>query len=104
MSNGPCMVHPTFGLPLPGPASQAAQIEHLNKVVKLLWKEVEQLRQFISVGPNETVVKCGDASIRLKKDGTIEIKGKDITVAGSGRVNVKSAGDLLFKGSKVQGN
>ncbi len=40
----------------------------------------------------------------MKKDGTIIIKGKDITIAGSGKVNIKASGDLVLKGSKVSQN
>ena len=36
-------------------------------------------------------IKTGDASITMKKDGTIEIKGKDITIEGSGKINVKAS-------------
>jgi type VI secretion system secreted protein VgrG len=32
------------------------------------------------------VIKTGDASISMKKDGTITIKGKDTTIAGSGKI------------------
>ena len=46
----------------------------------------------------------GDASITMKKDGTITIKGKDITIEGSGKINVKASGDLVLKGSKIAGN
>ena len=37
----------------------------------------------------------------MKKDGTITIKGKDITVNGSGKINVKASSDVVIKGSKV---
>jgi type VI secretion system secreted protein VgrG len=37
----------------------------------------------------QMVFTCGDASITLKKDGTIQIKGKDVTVKGSGNVVIK---------------
>jgi type VI secretion system secreted protein VgrG len=30
-------------------------------------------------------IKTGSASITMKKDGTIQIKGKDITIDGSGQ-------------------
>ncbi len=46
-------------------------------------------------------IKTGSASITMKKDGTIQIKGKDITVSGSGKVNVKASSDVTIKGSKV---
>jgi type VI secretion system secreted protein VgrG len=40
----------------------------------------------------------------MKKDGTITIKGKDITVDGSGKINVKASGDIVMKGSKITQN
>jgi type VI secretion system secreted protein VgrG len=46
----------------------------------------------------------GSASITMKKDGTITIKGKDITLEGSGKINVKASSDVIIKGSKVQQN
>jgi type VI secretion system secreted protein VgrG len=49
-------------------------------------------------------IKCGDSSITLKKDGTIEIKGKDIKVTGSGKINIKASSDLVLKGSKIAEN
>ncbi|HLT39588.1 MAG TPA: type VI secretion system tip protein TssI/VgrG, partial [Enhygromyxa sp.] len=45
---------------------------------------------------DKMVFKCGDASITLKKDGKILIKGSDI--------NVKGSGNVLIKGQKVAGN
>jgi type VI secretion system secreted protein VgrG len=50
------------------------------------------------------VLKCGSAAIALKKDGTINITGKDITVSGSGKVNVKASSDITMKGSKINQN
>lgn len=46
----------------------------------------------------------GSASITMKKDGTITIKGKDITIEGSGKVNIKASSDVTIKGSKVNQN
>lgn len=43
----------------------------------------------------------GSASITMKKDGTITIKGKDITIEGSGKINVKASSDVVVKGSKI---
>jgi type VI secretion system secreted protein VgrG len=40
----------------------------------------------------------------MKKDGTITIKGKDITLQGSGKVNVKADSDIVMKGSKILQN
>ena len=79
---------------------------------------VEENRQ-VSIGKNdeltvgkkllisaadEIVIKAGDASITLKKDGEITIKGKDITLNGSGKINVKASADVVIKGSKVTAN
>jgi len=65
----------------------------------------------LTVGKNLTIsaadeitITTGDASISMKKDGTIVIKGKDITVQGSGKINVKADGDITMKGSKIHQN
>lgn len=49
-------------------------------------------------------IGTGSASITLKKDGTIIIKGKDITISGSGKVNVKASSDVTIKGSQIKQN
>jgi type VI secretion system secreted protein VgrG len=53
---------------------------------------------------DEITIKTGSASIVMKKDGTITIKGKDITLQGSGKINVKASSDVVIKGSKVKQN
>ncbi|WP_244830337.1 type VI secretion system Vgr family protein [Caballeronia sp. TF1N1] len=65
----------------------------------------------LSVGKNFTLkaqesitLLTGDASIVMKKDGTIQIKGKDITIDGSGKISVKAGGDIVMKGSKILQN
>jgi type VI secretion system secreted protein VgrG len=57
----------------------------------------------ISAGESVTIT-TGDASISMKKDGTIVIKGKDITIDGSGKINVKASSDIVMKGSKILQN
>jgi type VI secretion system secreted protein VgrG len=49
-------------------------------------------------------LKTGSASITMKKDGTITIKGKDITIEGSGKINAKASSDVVIKGSKILQN
>jgi type VI secretion system secreted protein VgrG len=61
-------------------------------------------KKFVLDAGDEITLKSGDASITLKKDGTIQIKGKDITISGSGQVGVKASSDLVLKGSKIAGN
>ncbi|HRO10393.1 type VI secretion system Vgr family protein [Amaricoccus sp.] len=50
------------------------------------------------------VLKCGSAAIAMKKDGTISIEGKDITIKGSGKIDVKASGEITMKGSKINQN
>jgi len=65
----------------------------------------------LTVGKNLSIsaadsiaITTGDASITMKKDGTITIKGKDITIQGSGKINIKADGDIAMKGSKISQN
>ena len=53
---------------------------------------------------DQITIQTGSASIIMKKDGTITIKGKDITLDGSGKINAKASGDVVLKGSKVTQN
>ncbi len=52
----------------------------------------------------EITLKCGDASIVMKKDGTISIKGKDIKIKGSGAIDVKADKNVTMKGQKILQN
>lgn len=49
-------------------------------------------------------ITTGNASITMRKDGTIAIRGRNITIDGSGTVNVKATSDVVVKGSKVLTN
>jgi type VI secretion system secreted protein VgrG len=53
---------------------------------------------------DEISIKTGEASIVMKKNGDITIKGKNITIQGSGKINAKADGDVVLKGSKVTAN
>jgi type VI secretion system secreted protein VgrG len=53
---------------------------------------------------DEITIKTGQSSITMKKDGTITIKGKDITVDASGKVTAKASSDMVLKGSKIAQN
>ncbi|CCE23630.1 type VI secretion system Vgr family protein [Methylotuvimicrobium alcaliphilum] len=65
----------------------------------------------LSVGKNLTidagdqvVIKTGKASITMKKDGTITIQGKNITIKGSGEINAKADKNVVIKGKKILQN
>jgi len=53
---------------------------------------------------DEITIKTGDAMIVMKKNGDITIKGKNLKLDGSGKVNVKASSDVAIKGSKVGNN
>jgi type VI secretion system secreted protein VgrG len=42
--------------------------------------------------------------IVMKKDGTISIEGKDISISASGKLNGKASGEITLKGSKINQN
>ncbi len=50
------------------------------------------------------MIATGDASITMKKDGTIIIKGKDILIEGSGKIDVKADKNITMKGQKIMQN
>jgi type VI secretion system secreted protein VgrG len=67
--------------------------------------------QAVTVGKNlsidagdQIVIKTGKASITMKKDGTITIKGKDISVDGAGKIDVKASNNITMKGQKILQN
>src|SRR5207247_909150 len=74
--------------------------------------ESVEANEKISIGKNRTQddggdqiqLQTGDASLIMKKDGTIEIKGKDIKITGSGKINIKADSDIVVKGSSVKTN
>jgi type VI secretion system secreted protein VgrG len=53
---------------------------------------------------DEITIQTGDATISMKKNGDITIKGKNVTVDASGKANIKAGGDVILKGSKVTQN
>ncbi len=61
-------------------------------------------KEFQVEAADKIVLTTGDASITLKKDGTIILKGKDIQLTGSGKINVKADGNITMKGSKIGQN
>jgi type VI secretion system secreted protein VgrG len=65
----------------------------------------------MNIGKNFTLnagdsitLKTGAAELNMQKDGTIVLKGKDITIQGSGAITVKASQTITMKGSKVLQN
>src|SRR5262249_4087390 len=54
---------------------------------------------------DEIEIKTGAASITMKKDGKIEIKGIDVTMqSAAGKVNIDAGGIISIKGPMVKIN
>jgi type VI secretion system secreted protein VgrG len=53
---------------------------------------------------DEISITTGKASIVMKKDGTITINGKDISIDGSGKINAKASSTITMKGEKILQN
>ena len=49
-------------------------------------------------------LRVGLASLVLKKDGSILLRGRDISIEGSGKVNVKGSRDTALSGGKIGQN
>lgn len=78
--------------------------EHLATVLRVLWHEVERLERNVTIRHNEITLQTGDASIVLKSDGTVIIRGNTIVVESDGRAIVRAAGDLTLKGTRILNN
>ena len=49
-------------------------------------------------------ITVGSASIVMRKDGTVAINGKDISITGSGQINGKASKNIVLKGQKILQN
>jgi hypothetical protein len=84
--------------------SQLPAVQHLTTVLRVLWREVERLERFVRVSDGEVVLRNGDASIVLKRDGTIAIRGNQVVIEASANLTAKAGGNIVLKGAKIQQN
>jgi type VI secretion system secreted protein VgrG len=61
-------------------------------------------KQLLVTAGDSITFNTGSASLILKRNGDIQLKGNNIMVDGSGKVNVKASGDVVLKGAKVTQN
>jgi hypothetical protein len=61
------------------------QIEHLTKLVHILWKQVERLEQFIEVIPEGLRIKAGMSEILVLKNGGILLESQRIFLKTPGK-------------------
>ena len=53
---------------------------------------------------DEIVLAVGKATIIMKKNGEVLIKGKNLNSKASGKINIKASSDITIKGSKIKEN
>ncbi|MGH8620727.1 MAG: type VI secretion system Vgr family protein, partial [Burkholderiales bacterium] len=61
-------------------------------------------KKLVLVAGEAVQIQTGDASITMQKNGKITIRGKDIMITGSGKIDVKASSDVTIKGSKIKQN
>jgi hypothetical protein len=81
---------------------QQQLIERLRRHVRELWRHVQRLESVLSCTKNDLVLKIGDASLVMKKDGTILIEGRNLSVKASGRAEIKAMTSLTLKSPKIE--
>jgi hypothetical protein len=83
---------------------QQQLIERLRCHVRELWRHMQRLESALSCTKEELVLKIGDASLVMKKDGTMLIEGRNVMVKASGRAEIKAMSALTFKSPKIEEN
>jgi len=94
-----------------GAAYQVSVGGAMNTTVGLIQAEEVGLSKIVKVGKKssttageEFTVVVGSASLTLKSDGTIILKGKDLLFQGSGDISCKASGNVVIKGTKTDVN
>lgn len=63
----------------------AAKVDHLSKLVHILWKEAERLEQIVQVIPEGLRIKSGASEVLVLKNGGIVINGLRVLVQTPGK-------------------
>ena len=76
----------------------------LLEVINDLEARIRSLEQGPVESSDVKSIIVGEAALVMKKDGTIELRGKDITIRASGKIDIRASRDLTLKGSKIVDN
>lgn len=83
----------------------------LTEKIKKLEEKVDELErfqafrgQFWSLNEGRIELHAGNATLTLKKDGSIILKGRDIEIDATGNINIKGAGNVNIRGAKITEN
>lgn len=68
-----------------GGRNTSDQVEHLTKLVHILWKHVERLESIVHVIPEGLRIKSGMSEVLILKNGGVIIKGERILIETPGR-------------------
>ena len=79
-------------------------LRRYNQYLDLLRERIMELENHLTYSEGQITMHSGNAAITLKKDGTINIKGKDIEIDASGRIMIKASSTVDIKGSKIVQN
>ena len=78
----------------------------ITQALQALHDEAERTGPVISISETGSSIEisCGLARIVMKVDGSIELRGVDITIRGSGELDIEASGHVTVKGSTVDIN
>ena len=76
-----------------------------NRTHKIGNNDVLSVGKKLAIDAAEAVeIVTGSASLTMKQDGSITVKGNNITLSGDGDITIKAGGNVVIKGSKVTQN
>jgi type VI secretion system secreted protein VgrG len=76
----------------------------LLRRIQDLEERLAKLEEALTVSNNSIQLKVENSTFVMKKDGSITLNGKDITIAAFGKISIKASSDLVLKGSKILQN
>lgn len=66
--------------------------------------EIASGKALVVKAADSILLDTGSAELDLKKDGSVDLKGKDVTIKASGKINATASSDVVIKGSKIKQN
>jgi type VI secretion system secreted protein VgrG len=83
-------------------AGNRTEMVNKDESITIAGNRTETIGKKLSItAADELSIKVGMASITMKKDGTVTIKGKDIMIEGSGKITGKASMLLTLKGKQI---
>jgi type VI secretion system secreted protein VgrG len=76
-----------------------------NRTHKIGNNDTQSIGKKLAINAGEAVeIVVGSARLTMNQDGTITLKGNNITLSGDGDITIKASGNVVIKGSKVTQN